>query len=47
VTVRRGERSHTILFDTGCGHAGAVNICRYAMRLTGVDRMHGVLGGFT
>ena len=37
---------HTILFDTGCGHAGAVNICRYAMRLTGVDRLHGVLGGF-
>lgn len=31
---------------TGCGHAGAVNIARYAMRLTGVSRLHGMLGGF-
>jgi 7,8-dihydropterin-6-yl-methyl-4-(beta-D-ribofuranosyl)aminobenzene 5'-phosphate synthase len=31
---------------TGCGHAGAVNIARHAMRLTGVDRIHALLGGF-
>jgi 7,8-dihydropterin-6-yl-methyl-4-(beta-D-ribofuranosyl)aminobenzene 5'-phosphate synthase len=31
---------------TGCGHAGAVNIARHAMRLTGVARLHGMLGGF-
>jgi 7,8-dihydropterin-6-yl-methyl-4-(beta-D-ribofuranosyl)aminobenzene 5'-phosphate synthase len=31
---------------TGCGHAGAVNIARHAMRLTGVDRLHALLGGF-
>ena len=31
---------------TGCGHAGAVNIARYAMRLTGVSRLYGMLGGF-
>jgi 7,8-dihydropterin-6-yl-methyl-4-(beta-D-ribofuranosyl)aminobenzene 5'-phosphate synthase len=31
---------------TGCGHAGIVNIVRYAQRLTGVDRLHAVLGGF-
>ncbi len=31
---------------TGCGHAGVVNICRYARRLTGVDRLHAVAGGF-
>ena len=30
---------------TGCGHAGAVNIARHAMRLTGVDRLHALLGG--
>lgn len=30
---------------TGCGHAGAVNIARHAMRLTGVDRLHAFLGG--
>lgn len=31
---------------TGCGHAGIVNIVRYAQRLTGVDRVHFVMGGF-
>lgn len=31
---------------TGCGHAGVVNILRYARRLTGVDEVHAVLGGF-
>jgi 7,8-dihydropterin-6-yl-methyl-4-(beta-D-ribofuranosyl)aminobenzene 5'-phosphate synthase len=31
---------------TGCGHAGIVNIVRYAQRLTGVDRVHAVVGGF-
>ena len=31
---------------TGCGHAGAVNICRYAQRLTRVDRLAGLFGGF-
>lgn len=31
---------------TGCGHAGVVNICRYALRLTGVDRLYTVMGGF-
>jgi len=31
---------------TGCGHAGIVNICRYAQRLTGRNRLHAVLGGF-
>jgi 7,8-dihydropterin-6-yl-methyl-4-(beta-D-ribofuranosyl)aminobenzene 5'-phosphate synthase len=31
---------------TGCGHAGIVNIVRYAQRLTGVEHVHAVLGGF-
>jgi 7,8-dihydropterin-6-yl-methyl-4-(beta-D-ribofuranosyl)aminobenzene 5'-phosphate synthase len=31
---------------SGCGHAGIVNICRYARRLTGVDRIYAVIGGF-
>ena len=31
---------------TGCGHAGIVNIVRYAKRLTGVDEVYAVLGGF-
>jgi 7,8-dihydropterin-6-yl-methyl-4-(beta-D-ribofuranosyl)aminobenzene 5'-phosphate synthase len=35
-----------LVIVTGCGHAGVVNICRYAQRLTGVDSIHGVIGGF-
>jgi 7,8-dihydropterin-6-yl-methyl-4-(beta-D-ribofuranosyl)aminobenzene 5'-phosphate synthase len=31
---------------TGCGHAGIINICRYAQRLTAETRLHAVLGGF-
>ncbi len=31
---------------TGCGHAGAVNIVRYAQRLTGTARVSAILGGF-
>src|SRR3954464_14484957 len=30
---------------TGCAHAGAVNIVRHARRLTGVDRLHALIGG--
>jgi 7,8-dihydropterin-6-yl-methyl-4-(beta-D-ribofuranosyl)aminobenzene 5'-phosphate synthase len=35
-----------LLVITGCGHAGIVNIVRYAQRLTGIDQIHAVLGGF-
>jgi 7,8-dihydropterin-6-yl-methyl-4-(beta-D-ribofuranosyl)aminobenzene 5'-phosphate synthase len=38
-------RDRGLVVVTGCGHAGAVNIVRHAMRLTGVDRLHGLLGG--
>lgn len=31
---------------TGCGHAGVVNICRYASRLTGDVPLYAVMGGF-
>ena len=31
---------------TGCGHAGVVNILRHARALTGVERIHAVIGGF-
>jgi hypothetical protein len=31
---------------TGCGHAGVVNISRYARRLTGDQPLHALLGGF-
>ncbi len=31
---------------TGCGHAGIVNIVRYARRLTGIEKLYAVIGGF-
>jgi 7,8-dihydropterin-6-yl-methyl-4-(beta-D-ribofuranosyl)aminobenzene 5'-phosphate synthase len=39
-------RGRGLVVLTGCGHAGAVNIARHALRLTGVDRLHALLGGF-
>ena len=35
-----------LLVLTGCGHAGVVNIVRYARALTGVEHVHAVVGGF-
>jgi 7,8-dihydropterin-6-yl-methyl-4-(beta-D-ribofuranosyl)aminobenzene 5'-phosphate synthase len=34
-----------LLVLTGCGHAGVINICHYAQRLTGIDRLHCIMGG--
>ena len=31
---------------TGCGHAGVVNIARYATALTGGEHLHAIIGGF-
>ena len=39
-------RHRGLVVLTGCGHAGAVNICRYARRLTGVGQLAGLFGGF-
>jgi 7,8-dihydropterin-6-yl-methyl-4-(beta-D-ribofuranosyl)aminobenzene 5'-phosphate synthase len=44
VVIHVRDRGLVVL--TGCGHAGIVNIVRHAKRLTGVDRVHAVLGGF-
>jgi 7,8-dihydropterin-6-yl-methyl-4-(beta-D-ribofuranosyl)aminobenzene 5'-phosphate synthase len=38
-------RGRGLVVLTGCGHAGAVNIVRHAMRLTGVPELHALLGG--
>lgn len=38
-------RDKGLVVLTGCGHAGAVNIARHAMRLTGVPTLHALLGG--
>jgi 7,8-dihydropterin-6-yl-methyl-4-(beta-D-ribofuranosyl)aminobenzene 5'-phosphate synthase len=31
---------------TGCSHAGVINTVHYARKITGIDRVHAVLGGF-
>jgi len=31
---------------TGCSHAGVINTIRYARKITGIERVHAVLGGF-
>jgi len=35
-----------LLVITGCGHAGIINICRYARRLTKDRPIYAVMGGF-
>jgi 7,8-dihydropterin-6-yl-methyl-4-(beta-D-ribofuranosyl)aminobenzene 5'-phosphate synthase len=39
-------RDKGLVVLTGCAHAGVVNIVRYARKLTGVDRLYAVIGGF-
>lgn len=39
-------RGHGLVVLTGCGHAGIVNIVRYAGQLTGVSKVAAVVGGF-
>jgi len=31
---------------TGCGHAGIVNTLEHAMKVTGINEIHGIMGGF-
>jgi 7,8-dihydropterin-6-yl-methyl-4-(beta-D-ribofuranosyl)aminobenzene 5'-phosphate synthase len=39
-------RGKGLVVLTGCGHAGVVNIVRYARKLTGVEEVYAVIGGF-
>ena len=39
-------RDKGLVVLTGCGHAGIVNILRYARKLTGIERIYAVIGGF-
>lgn len=38
-------RGRGLVVLTGCGHCGAVNLLRYARRLTGIEEIHALLGG--
>jgi 7,8-dihydropterin-6-yl-methyl-4-(beta-D-ribofuranosyl)aminobenzene 5'-phosphate synthase len=39
-------RDRGLVVLTGCGHAGIVNIARYALALTGASNVYGLFGGF-
>lgn len=39
-------RDKGLVVMTGCGHAGVVNTVDYAQRLTGVEKVYAILGGF-
>jgi len=39
-------RGEGLVVLTGCGHSGVVNTVEHARRLTGVERVLGILGGF-
>jgi 7,8-dihydropterin-6-yl-methyl-4-(beta-D-ribofuranosyl)aminobenzene 5'-phosphate synthase len=39
-------RDRGLVVITGCGHAGVVNVARYAHRLTGGQPLYALLGGF-
>jgi 7,8-dihydropterin-6-yl-methyl-4-(beta-D-ribofuranosyl)aminobenzene 5'-phosphate synthase len=39
-------RGHGLVIVSGCSHAGAVNVCLNARRLTGEEQIAGLIGGF-
>lgn len=39
-------RDRGLVVLTGCGHAGVINILRYAQAITGVSKVHAIIGGF-
>lgn len=39
-------RDKGLVILTGCGHAGVINTIRHAQALTGVEKVHAVIGGF-
>lgn len=39
-------RDKGLVVLTGCGHAGIVNTVRYAKKLTGIEKVYAIIGGF-
>ncbi|WP_297202332.1 MBL fold metallo-hydrolase [uncultured Pluralibacter sp.] len=44
VLIHRSRRGLIII--TGCGHRGLINIVKHCQKITGVDRIYAVIGGF-
>jgi 7,8-dihydropterin-6-yl-methyl-4-(beta-D-ribofuranosyl)aminobenzene 5'-phosphate synthase len=45
-TLLVNVRGRGLVVVTSCSHRGIVGICRHASRITGVDKIHAVVGGF-
>jgi len=45
-TLVANVRDRGLVVITSCSHRGIVGICRNAVRITGVSRVHAVMGGF-
>jgi 7,8-dihydropterin-6-yl-methyl-4-(beta-D-ribofuranosyl)aminobenzene 5'-phosphate synthase len=39
-------RDKGLVILTGCGHSGIVNVVRYARKITGISKIHAIVGGF-
>lgn len=39
-------RGKGLVVLTGCGHAGIINIVRYAQKVTGISQIYAIIGGF-
>ena len=39
-------KNDKIFIITGCSHAGIINIINYAKKITGINNVYGILGGF-
>lgn len=44
VLIYKSDRGLVII--TGCGHRGIINIVRYCQKITGINHIHALLGGF-
>jgi 7,8-dihydropterin-6-yl-methyl-4-(beta-D-ribofuranosyl)aminobenzene 5'-phosphate synthase len=44
IVVNVGDKGLVVL--TGCGHAGVINTINYAKKVTGINKIHAVIGGF-
>jgi len=45
-TMITNVRGRGLVVVTSCSHRGIVGICRHAARITGVPKVHAVIGGF-
>jgi len=44
VLIYKSDRGLVII--TGCGHRGLINIVRHCQKITGINRIHALIGGF-